>query len=61
MKIPFRQHRLVIELEATVPTPGREVALEGASDREVERFARTARMNREPRWETQALIYGFHM
>jgi hypothetical protein len=61
MNIPFRQRQLIVEVEKVAPSISHESALEGASDREVERFARNAHTPREPRWDTQALIYGFRL
>ncbi len=61
MKIPFRQRQLIVEVEKVASTVPFDSALDGASDREVERFARNAHAPREPRWETQALIYGFRL
>ena len=61
MKIPFRSTQLEITVEKTAPAISWDSALDGATDREVERFARTAGTVREPRWEVQSLIYGFHL
>lgn len=61
MNIPFRQRQLIIEVEKVASTVPFDSALEGASDREVERFARKSRTPREPRWDAQALIYGFRL
>ena len=61
MNIPFRQRQLIIEVEKSAPAIPFDAALEGASDREVERFVRKAHSSQEPRWESHALLYGFHI
>ena len=61
MKIPFRHSQLEISVEKTAPTISWDSVLDGATDREVERFARTSRTAKEPRWDVQAVIYGFHI
>ena len=61
MKIPFRNTQLEITFDKPAPAISWDSALDGATDREVERFARTAGTVREPRWEVQSLIYGFHL
>lgn len=61
MNIPFGQRQLIIEIEKVASTVPFDAALEGASDREVERFARDTQVTREPRWDAQALIYGFRL
>jgi len=61
MKIPFSHTHLEIALEKTAPTVSWDSALDGATDREVERFARNAKTVREPRWEVQNLMYGFRL
>ena len=60
MNIPFRNRKLVIELEQVAQSTDQFRALEGASDREMERFARTSHTAHEPRWDAAALIYGFN-
>ena len=61
MKIPFRQTQLEISIEKEAPAISWESMLDGATDREVERFARTSRTAKEPRWDVQAVMYGFHI
>lgn len=61
MKIPFRQTQLEISVEKVAPTISWDAQLDGASDREIEHFARSAKTVREPRWEVQSLVYGFHL
>ena len=58
MHFPFRNRQLVIEVEQAPVSAESFRALEGASDREIEQFARQSRKGREPRWDAQALIYG---
>ena len=59
MRILFGHRHLVIDVEKAVPELRGESVLDGASDREMEHFVQHAKTVREPRWETQALIYGF--
>ena len=61
MHIPFRQRQLVIEVEKVAPSVSWDTALVGATDREMEHFARTVHTVREPRWEVQPTLYGFHL
>ena len=61
MKIPFRQHQLVIQVETVAPQVDWDSALDGATDREIEHFARSTKTAQEPRWDAQALIYGFRL
>jgi hypothetical protein len=61
MKIPFSQTHLEIVVEKKAPAVFWDPALDGASDQEVERFARNAKTVREPRWEVQNLMYGFRL
>jgi hypothetical protein len=60
MNIPFRTRKLVIEIEQIGPAEDQFRALEGASDREMERFSRASHTAHEPRWDAQALFWGFN-
>jgi hypothetical protein len=60
MNIPFRNRKLVIELEQVAQSTDQFRALEGASDREMERFARTSHAAQEPRRDVTALMYGLN-
>ena len=61
MQIPMGRRQVRISLERM----GRKVIdrpeLIEASDRDLERLARTGRLNREPRWETPASMLGIGM
>lgn len=61
MKLPFGTRNLVVTIEQGKPEIRTNAALIGASDREVERIARNHNKAREPRWETSAITYGWHL
>lgn len=61
MKIPFRHSQLEISVEKAAPAISWDSMLDGATDREVEQFAKSIKTVREPRWDVQAVLYGFHL
>ena len=61
MKIPFRHTQLEVSVEKVAPTISWDSMLDGATDREIERFAKSVKTVREPRWDVQTLVYGFHL
>ena len=60
MQIPIGTRQVRISLERLSRTIDRPELIE-ASDRELERLARTGKLNREPRWETTVSTIGIGM
>ena len=58
MRIPVRNRRITIELERMAPRALDRPELVEASDRDLERLARTGRTAHEPRWDVPALMLG---
>jgi hypothetical protein len=61
MKLPFGTRNLVVTIEQHPVEIASEPSLVEASDREIERIARNHNRMREPRWETAAIAYGWHL
>lgn len=60
MQIPVGARRIRISLERQSRVIERPELVE-ATDRDIERLARTGKLNREPRWETPAATLGIGM
>ena len=60
MQIPMGNRQVRISLERLSRVIDRPELIE-ASDREIERLARTSKVHREPRWETPVSMIGIGM
>ena len=61
MRIPLRNRQITIELERVARRIDDRPELIGASDRDIERLARSGRLSREPRWEAPVSTLGIGM
>ncbi len=58
MRIPIRNQQITIELERMAPRAVDRPELIEATDRDIERLARTGGVGREPRWDVPTLMLG---
>ena len=61
MNIGIGKRSLVISVEKAEREPVDAAALIGATDREVEQFARKRHAANEPRWEVPTAFFGYRI